>query len=128
METPTELPVLYADRDRLLQVFSNLGGNAIKFTGNGGKVTIAARALGEVIEFAVRDTGPGIAESDLPHVFDRFWQARNTAHLGTGLGLAIAKGIVEAHGGEIRVASTVGRGTEFVFTIPRTMNDGVNRM
>jgi len=125
LETPTDLPMLYADRDRLLQVFSNLGGNAVKFTPNGGKVTIAARASGDVIEFAVKDTGPGIPEGDLAHVFDRFWQARKTAHLGTGLGLAIAKGIVEAHGGQIRVASTVGRGTEFVFTIPRTLNGGV---
>lgn len=118
VESPAALPMVYADRDRLLQVFSNLGGNAIKFTPGYGKVTIAARATDEEIEFSVTDTGPGIPEGDLAHVFDRFWQARKTAHLGTGLGLAIAKGIVEAHGGQIRVTSAVGRGTEFVFTLP----------
>jgi signal transduction histidine kinase len=112
------LPMVDVDRDRLLQVFSNLGGNAIKFTPENGVVRVAATLAGDSVEFTVSDTGPGIADPDLAQVFDRFWQAKNTAHLGTGLGLAIAKGIVEAHGGQIRVSSELGVGTEFVFTIP----------
>jgi signal transduction histidine kinase len=114
---PERTPQIYVDRDRLLQVFSNLGGNAIKFTPDRGTVTIRVTAA-EAVEFAVIDSGPGIAESDIPHIFDRFWQAKATAGLGTGLGLAIAKAIVEAHGGTIGVRSQVGTGSEFYFTIP----------
>jgi signal transduction histidine kinase len=66
----------------------------------------------------VIDSGPGIPEADIPHVFDRFWQAKATARQGTGLGLAIAKAIVDAHGGTIGVRSQVGTGSEFFFTIP----------
>lgn len=118
VEVGAGLPMVDVDRDRLLQVFSNLGGNAIKFTPEGGKVSVTVARSGDAVEFIVSDTGPGIAEGDLAKVFDRFWQAKNTAHLGTGLGLAIAKGIVEAHGGQIRASSKPGAGTEFVFTIP----------
>ena len=70
------------------------------------------------MRFSVEDTGCGIPEANLPHVFDRYWQAKETAHLGTGLVLAIAKGLVEAHGGTISVASRVGHGTTFSFTLP----------
>jgi signal transduction histidine kinase len=113
-----KLPEIWADHDRLLQVFENLIGNAIKFTRTGGHITVGAEAgTGEVV-FSVSDTGSGIAESDLPHVFDRFWQASHGAQRGAGLGLAIVKGIVEAHGGGIRVRSSVGQGTTFFFTIP----------
>ena len=74
---------------------------------------------GELVAcFSVEDTGRGIVADDLPFVFDRYWQAKETAHLGTGLGLAIAKGIVVAHGGSISVDSQIGRGTKFSFTIP----------
>jgi signal transduction histidine kinase len=114
---PEQIPDIYVDRDRLLQVFSNLGGNAIKFTPDRGKVPLRVTA-GNVVEFAVIDSGPGIAEADIPHVFDRFWQAKATARQGTGLGLAIAKAIVDAHGGTIGVRSQVGTGSEFFFTIP----------
>jgi signal transduction histidine kinase len=107
-----------ADRDRLLQVFANLIANAVKFTELGGRVTVgAAQGDGEVL-FRVADTGPGIAAQDLPRLFERFWQARQTDRRGAGLGLAIAKGIVEAHGGRIWVESTPGRGSTFFFTIP----------
>ncbi|GJG89536.1 hypothetical protein tb265_47170 [Gemmatimonadetes bacterium T265] len=111
-------PIVSADRDRLLQVFGNLGGNAIKFTPSGGRVTVSAARAGDAIEFRIADFGPGIAVDDLPRVFDRFWQARSTARLGTGLGLAIAKGIVDAHGGRIGARSVVGEGSTFAFTIP----------
>jgi signal transduction histidine kinase len=119
-DLPRELPRVTADRDRVLQVLSNLGGNAVKFSPEGGRVEIAARAADTVVEFAVRDNGPGIAYGDLPHIFDRFWQQKPTARLGTGLGLAIAKGIIDAHGGELRAESEPGKGSCFKFTLPVT--------
>jgi PAS domain S-box-containing protein len=107
------------DRNRLLRVFDNLVGNAIKFCTKGGRITLRAEAHATEVEFSVADTGPGIPPEQLAHVFDRFWQATTRARrLGAGLGLHISKGIVEAHGGHIWVESTVGRGTTFHFTIP----------
>lgn len=117
-DLPPALPSVAADRERLLQVFSNLGGNAIKFTPENGRIEIRAAARDTTVEFTVRDTGPGITSEDLPHIFDRFWQGRKTARAGVGLGLAIAKGIVESHGGAIRVESEPGRGSCFAFTLP----------
>jgi PAS domain S-box-containing protein len=109
---------VWADRDRLLQVFENLVGNAIKFTEPGGEIVLGARAgAGEVL-FSVADTGCGIASNQLPRVFDRFWQAPEGKRQGAGLGLPIVKGIVEAHGGRIWAQSTPGRGSTFFFTIP----------
>jgi signal transduction histidine kinase len=112
------LPTLYADRDRLVQVFSNLVGNAIKFTPEGGTVTLRAEGTGGAVCFQVADTGAGIPAEHLPRLFDRFWQARRTDRRGLGLGLPIVKGIVEAHGGHVEVASTPGAGTTFSFTLP----------
>ena len=112
------LPVVEADRARVLQVLLNLAGNALKFTPEGGRVTLGARRAGTYVAFDVADTGRGIAAEHLPHVFDRFWQARQAERGGVGLGLAIARGIVEAHGGTIAVESEIGRGTTFTFTIP----------
>ena len=110
---------MLADRDRLLQVFSNLIGNAIKFTPEGGRIDLRAeRAGNERVRFSVADTGPGIPAEDLQHLFEPFWQAHNRATLGTGLGLSIARAIVEAHGGVIGVESEPGRGTTFTFAIP----------
>jgi PAS domain S-box-containing protein len=118
LTTAQELPDIWADRDRLLQVFENLIGNAIKFTKSGDRITLGAIAReGEVI-FSVSDTGCGIAETHLPHVFDRFWQAPGTERRGMGFGLAIVKGIVEAHGGRVWVQSAPGQGSTFFFTIP----------
>jgi signal transduction histidine kinase/ActR/RegA family two-component response regulator/putative methionine-R-sulfoxide reductase with GAF domain len=106
------------DRDRIMQVLSNLIGNALKFTAAGGVVSVRAERLGADIRFTVADTGCGMPHEHLSHVFDRYWQASETARLGSGLGLSIAKGIVETHGGRIWVESTVGVGTSFHFTIP----------
>jgi signal transduction histidine kinase len=104
------------DRERVLQVLSNLVGNAVSFSPRGGRVAVTL-ALGErEARVEVRDEGPGIPAEDLPHVFDRFWKSRSS---GTGLGLAIAKGIVDAHGGCLRVESRVGEGSAFAFTLPR---------
>jgi PAS domain S-box-containing protein len=118
-----DLPAIWGDRDRLLQVFENLIGNAIKFTKAGGCITVGAAARDHQVVFRVADTGSGIAPDHLPRVFDRFWQASRTGGLGAGLGLPITKGIVEAHGGRIWVESTPSRGTTFSFSIPQATPD-----
>lgn len=110
---------LLGDRGRLLQVFTNLVDNAIKFCRPGDRITLAASAEPEVARFAVSDTGPGISPADLPHVFDPFWtDAKRHAQKGTGLGLSIAKNLVSAHHGRLWVESVLGRGTTFHFTVP----------
>lgn len=109
------------DHKRLLQVFENLIGNAIKFTEAGGRITVRAVSREHDVLFSVADTGSGIEAESLPHVFDRFWQASTHArHMGAGLGLPVAKGIVEAHGGRMWVESEPGRGSTFYFTIPKS--------
>ena len=118
LETAPELPDISADRDRILQVFENLIGNAIKFTKPGGRITLGATTRPGEVMFSVSDTGCGIASTHLPHVFDRFWQAPGTERRGMGFGLAIVKGIVEAHGGRVWVQSAPGQGSTFFFTIP----------
>ncbi len=110
--------VVSADRDRVLQVLSNLIGNALKFTPEGGRVTVSSRREGAAVLFSVEDTGPGIPPDNLAHVFDLYWQAKQTARLGAGLGLTISKGIVEAHGGRIWVESQPGLGSTFWFSLP----------
>ncbi len=120
LETMLDEPgtLAYCDRDRVLQVLMNLVGNAIKFSSRGGHVRIRARRTFDEIEFAVSDSGAGIAKSQLDHIFEPYWQAAKTAKLGTGLGLSIARGIVEFHGGRIWAESDVGRGSSFYFTLP----------
>jgi signal transduction histidine kinase len=107
------------DRDRVLQVLGNLIGNAIKFTPDGGLVQVGAESSDDEVLFTVRDSGVGVSSKQLPHVFDRFWQATPKARLGSGLGLTIAKGVVEALDGRIWVESRPGEGTTFFFTLPR---------
>jgi signal transduction histidine kinase len=114
-----DLPNVMADRERLQQVFSNLIGNAIKFTPPGGTVNVTALANGPFsVRFIVKDSGQGISDDNLPHIFDRFWQARNTKRTGAGLGLAIARGIIEAHDGTVHASSELGKGTEITFDLP----------
>jgi signal transduction histidine kinase len=117
-ELPYNLPAIFADSGRLQQVFANLLGNAIKFTPAGGTITVRAVAAGDVVQFSVADTGSGIPEEDIPHLFERFWQAPPTARQGTGLGLSIVRGIVLTHGGRLWVDSQVGTGSTFSFTLP----------
>jgi len=112
---PTTVSV---DADRIQQIFSNLVGNALKFTPRGGSVTVEATSEDGLLSFSVNDTGPGISAEDLPHVFDRFWQASQQGSHGIGLGLAIARGLTEAHGGTLSVTSELGSGSRFTFAIP----------
>jgi signal transduction histidine kinase len=116
VDAAADVPDVRADRARLLQVLSNLVGNALKVTPGGGSVTVGAARSGDMVGFYVADTGPGVSPQELPRLFDRFWQGQRGA--GLGLGLAIAKGIVEAHGGRIWVDSSPGRGSTFFFTLP----------
>jgi signal transduction histidine kinase len=109
----------YCDRERIVQVLSNLVGNAIKFTPPEGTIRVVADGWGPMVRIAVSDDGPGIAPDQIPRIFDRYWhQAQRESSQGAGLGLYIAKGIVENHGGRIWVDSTLGRGSTFYFTLP----------
>ncbi len=117
-EVERSVPEVWADRDRLLQIFENLVSNALKVTEPGGRITVGASGRDGHVLFRVSDTGAGIDPQDVPHLFDRFWQAHNAKRQGAGLGLPIVKGIVEAHGGRVWVESTPGRGSTFFFTIP----------
>ena len=108
-----------ADPDRVNQLFTNLVGNAVKFTPPGGRIRVRAEPLADAVRFEVSDTGSGISPDHLPHLFDRFWQANRTDRRGAGLGLAIVKGIVDAHGGETGAESTPGIGTTLWFTLPK---------
>jgi PAS domain S-box-containing protein len=110
--------VASTDVNQLQRVFSNLVGNAIKFTPEGGRVTLRSELVDGELRFSVTDTGPGIPADQLPHVFDRFWQARRGDRRGAGLGLSIVRGIVEAHGGRVWAGNAQGGGAEFSFTIP----------
>jgi signal transduction histidine kinase len=108
----------YCDRERVLQVLSNLLGNAIKFSPERGAITVRTGRVKDAVCVSVEDNGPGIEPGSLGRVFERYWHAKPAAGGGTGLGLFIAKGIVEAHGGRIWVESTVGVGSAFYFTLP----------
>jgi signal transduction histidine kinase len=109
---------VHADRLRISQVISNLVGNAIKFTAKGGVVSVQLRFTDDQAEFSVSDNGPGMAPEQLPRAFDRYWQDNKTAHLGSGLGLSVSKGLVDLHGGTIRIESALGQGTTVCFTLP----------
>ena len=114
-------PIVTGDRDRLIQVVSNLVNNAVKYSPDGGTVTISSRAEGAFALLTVSDTGLGIPPDEIAHVFERFRRVRSGAAqaiAGTGLGLTIVKQIVEMHGGKIWVESAVGHGSAFHFTVP----------
>lgn len=127
LDIPTNLPSVLADSYRIHQVVTNLLHNAIKFTDEGGKITLHSfvkngRFPNSVV-FSIADTGSGIAKEDLPRIFERFYKsdrARTRQRGGTGLGLAICKHIVEAHNGRIWVKSKEGKGSTFFFTLPRS--------
>ena len=117
---PERLPRAVGDEERLRQVLINLLDNALKFTPGSGWVTLSAYPLDELVRVGVRDSGAGIPEDHLPHIFERFYKAdRSRQGGGTGLGLAIVKHIVQAHGSEVAVQSREGEGSAFTFTLPR---------
>jgi PAS domain S-box-containing protein len=115
---PPEGLMIRCDRDRFVQVLSNLIGNSIKFTPEGGSITVTASVFAAQALLTVSDTGSGISPTVRPHIFERFWQADETARKGRGLGLYITKGLVEAQGGAIWVDSPGATGTTFSFTLP----------
>ena len=115
----TDVMHAQADRARLMQIFQNLLGNALKFCKAGDRITISGRTQGKQALIEISDTGPGIAPEDLPHIFEPYYSAsRKHQKAGTGLGLYISKGIVEAHGGQIRCISEPGTGTTFSIALP----------
>ncbi len=110
---------ILCDRDRIIQVMSNLIGNAIKFTPRGGFVTIQADFKDSELCVCVHDTGPGIADDQKDKIFERFMQIASNDRRGLGLGLHIAKMLIEAHQGRLWVQSNVGHGSSFYFALPR---------
>jgi len=117
---PTVDPVTM-DTQRIGRVLNNLIGNALRHTPAGGRVEVRAQRTGSVVEVSISDTGEGIRAEDLPHIFEGFYRgekSRSRSTGGAGLGLAISKGIVQAHGGEIKVESEAGQGSQFKFTLP----------
>ncbi len=121
VEVADELPVVYADRDRIAQVLDNLLGNAIKFSPNGGTITVRVHAIDGIVQVEVSDQGIGIPADKLDKIFERFYQVDGSSRRrfgGTGLGLAIVKRIVRAHNGTVWVDSEEGKGSTFFFTLP----------
>lgn len=122
VNVPEDLPLIWADRDRMIQVFTNLLGNAIKYTPDGGKITIKAVYLPQhhTVHISVKDTGLGIQVEDQKQIFSRFFRSEDAmvqARPGTGLGLYITKSLVEMQNGRIWFNSKYGEGTAFHFTI-----------
>lgn len=118
IDMPPTVVVASLDYDRVVQVLSNLLGNAMKFTPHGGAVTLRVRQRAQLVEFSLSDDGSGICPGDLPHIFERFWQIEKHTRRGLGLGLYICKKIVEAHDGTIMAESELGKGTTLRFTLP----------
>lgn len=122
VQVPRDLPAVYGDQDRLVQVLTNLLDNSCKFTPRGGNIVIEGGDQAENVWIAVSDTGEGIAAEEMPQLFQEFYRgasSRSPEKRGMGLGLAIARDIVSAHGGTIRVESVPAKGSRFVFTLPK---------
>jgi PAS domain S-box-containing protein len=119
VDAPVDLPAVMADRSQIERVLANLVVNAIRYTKQ-GEIRISAEPRGHYVAFSVSDTGGGIPQEYLPHIFDKFVQVPGAATGGAGLGLAISRLIIEAHGGQISVQSELGHGSTFTFTLPVT--------
>ena len=122
-EVEANVDPVFMDTQAIGRVLNNLISNALRHTPVGGEIRVHARRVGKGVELSVRDTGEGIPSQDIPHIFERFYRgdasrSRSRGTGGAGLGLAIARGIVRAHGGDIRVESQAGKGSQFTFFIP----------
>ncbi|HEY7372811.1 MAG TPA: HAMP domain-containing sensor histidine kinase [Polyangia bacterium] len=113
-----DLPMIRCDKVRIIQVLSNLIANAIEVVADDGTVRLRVSPDAGGVHFAISDRGPGIAEADLPHLFERYWKGKAKGRHGFGLGLYISKGIIEAHGGRMWVESRIGQGSTFFFSVP----------
>ncbi len=118
IEAGSDVPHARMDRDRVIQALTNLLDNALRFTPEGGRVTVSTSRKDGGVAFSVSDTGPGIAEQALAHLFDRFWRGERNDRKGAGLGLAIVRGIAEAQGGSVEVESRPGEGATFTLRLP----------
>ncbi|MFH1355005.1 MAG: ATP-binding protein [Candidatus Omnitrophota bacterium] len=121
LDLQKDIPLITADRSQIERVFINLLGNAVKFTPEGGKIIVAAKLQDEEVQIKIQDTGIGMPPDALKKIFDEFYRVDNAVNQevrGTGLGLSLVKHIIEAHQGKISVASNVGTGTTFSFTLP----------
>jgi signal transduction histidine kinase len=117
----SDVDPVFMDTQRIGRVLNNLISNAVRHTPSGGRVEVRARRLSAGVQVTISDTGEGIYPEDLPHVFERFYRgekSRSRLTGGAGLGLAIARGIVQAHGGQIHAESQPEQGTRFIFTLP----------
>ena len=115
---PDDVPNVWVDTEKIGHVFSNLINNAIKWTPQGGKITISGWEDDAMVWFSITDTGQGIEPEHLPHIFERFFKTDAArSQPGTGLGLSIARHIVDAHSGALSATSTTGEGSEFTFTV-----------
>lgn len=123
-QTSQGAELIWFDPGRILQVLTNLVGNALKFTPKGGRVTVRVESRAEGVWVTVSDTGEGIPEDQLTRIFDRFFQTKKHDRRGLGLGLFIVSSIVKAHGGRVWAESTPGRGSTFVFTLPPRRGNG----
>lgn len=120
VELITPAPIrLCADIYKVERICYNLLSNALKYTSEGGSITIKAKSTDETVEICIKDTGKGIAKEDIKHIFDRFYQVRNSNKDGTGIGLAIVKAFTELQGGAAKVESELGKGSEFTITLPK---------
>jgi len=127
-EPTNQLPLFYGNIDRIEQVITNIISNAIKYTPNGGAITVSTMYVFDSIVIKVKDTGIGISEENLQHIFERFYRvdkARSREMGGTGLGLAIAKEIIEAHNGTISIKSVLNYGTDVLIKLPVNENDNI---
>jgi signal transduction histidine kinase len=120
LDMPAAAIVVSFDYDRIVQVLSNFLGNPMQFTPRGGTVALHVQQPLHQVEFSLVNSGSGISPSDLPHIFERFWQIDNHARRGLGLGLYICKTIVDGHGGAITAENELGKGTTIRFSLPAT--------